>query len=153
MSLELYEWQFVLAFVEQISCLWPLQISDKWLYKDVQKIKKKRKIEKGSSYFVTCIIILSKLTLPYTQGTLSYLIGLWRKTGGHVIKMAAWWNILQFIRWEVYSRVLHSAVQINHVTWYFFYVLFSMAGLSLDSVIIHPSKTKTSYIHIPFTLT
>ncbi len=42
--------------------------------------------------------------------------------------------ILQFIRWEVYGRVLHSAVQINHVTWYFFYVLFSTAGLSLDSV-------------------
>ena len=30
-------------------------------------------------------LILSKLTLPYTQGTLPYLIGLWRKTGGHMI--------------------------------------------------------------------
>ncbi len=42
--------------------------------------------------------------------------------------MAAKWNI-QFIRQGLYGTALHPAVQFNHVTWYFFYVLFSTAAL------------------------
>ena len=38
-------------------------------------------------------------------------------------------DIFQFIRQGLYGTALHPAVQFNHVTWYFFYVLFSMAAL------------------------
>ncbi len=60
--------------------------------------------------------ILSKLTLPYTQGTLPYMISLWRKTGGHMIKIWQPGEIFQFIRQGLYGTVLHSSIQINHVT-------------------------------------